>query len=347
MSRVTSVYRTSVAPGMTSATRPLVSVAPAARRVGDAASSCAARRATAPSRCASRNAHSATVSQNDSTRVEREQLRRARRATRMPASTSAAYAPVVGPVEPRGGQADDRSRRAARRAPGRRRAVHSCTPNASNVAAVSPVLQRRLLEILEAVQARRHPVAASRPSRARSRRSGPRRDAAGVRTSSAGEPRRPAATSASSHQAERGREASIADGRVWTQGGWRRRPPAHSTRGAVAAPGAPSCVAQRFANPHRRFRGSVRDARRRPSRYHPAAFSCPTHRTCPPRSHSTTTTRARCARSSRSHPAAPVGPVHVRPDGLRLPAHRQLPHVPVRGRAEARAATGTATRCGT
>ncbi len=31
-------------------------------------------------------------------------------------------------------------------------------------------------------------------------------------------------------------------------------------------------------------------------------------------------------------------PLHVRPDGLRLPAHRQLPDVPVRGHAEARAA---------
>src|SRR6185312_3967664 len=31
------------------------------------------------------------------------------------------------------------------------------------------------------------------------------------------------------------------------------------------------------------------------------------------------------------------GPVHLRADRLRLPAHRQLPHLPVRGRAEARA----------
>ena len=45
---------------------------------------------------------------------------------------------------------------------GHSRAAHSCTPNASIGGGRQPVLDRRLLEVLEVVQARRHPVAGRR-----------------------------------------------------------------------------------------------------------------------------------------------------------------------------------------
>ena len=58
---------------------------------------------------------------------------------------------------------------------------------------------------------------------------------------------------------------------------------------------------------------------------------------CPTPCASTTTSRERCAAFEPLAPRRRGGALHLRPHRLRLSAHRQLPDVPVRGPAEARA----------
>ena len=178
-------------------------------------------------------------------------------------------------------------------APGSR-AVHSSTLERLEARRRQPVLQRRLLEVLEAVEPRRHPVAADRHlardlgvaafvgmlqlARRRAART-TRRDIA----------------MATTIQTLRWKRADACRGSVAPARGVRM---AGAESGCVIA--ARILHSRAVATRSRRSRRGCRD--RRPIAANHPSFA---RRRC--RFRSTTTTRARCASSRRSSPAAPVG----------------------------------------
>jgi len=133
-SRVASEYSTSVAPGIASPTRPLVSVAPAAAAY---ATSIQLRwtASVLPSRCASRNAHSVAARQQLSTLSSVSNCESADCQT-LAASTNAAYAPVAGPSSHAAVMPTIITARTPASA-GASLADHSCAPKTLNAAAVA------------------------------------------------------------------------------------------------------------------------------------------------------------------------------------------------------------------